>query len=185
MKGACCVCVHPKREEIDADLSGGKSQRSVAVKYALSLAPLVNHCKLHVTVPRKGETDSFRELTELKSRVEKSLDRIETGAADDIERKQQAALMREHRTITEKLGSLSGEINSKTVSALLARLHVSSEKELADIVEERRKMTDITIDELASDCVKGLKDVFAMRPGLVVTIKEALFPTPAEPEMEE
>jgi hypothetical protein len=170
--------------EIDEHLSAGMSQRSVSVKYAIHEKAILKHCRAHVRIPHKGETNSFRELRELKDRIEKSLNRIESGSADDIERKQQSALMREHRTITEKLGSLSGEINSKTVGAMLHRLGVKSERELMDIVEERRKMSDITVEDLASDCVKGLKDVFSMNPSLRNSVRDELFPTPVEPEME-
>lgn len=185
MKDPCPVCQHPQRAEIDAALKEGSSQRSIAAKYAFSMAMLVRHCRSHIRSARKDETNSFRELRELKERIEKSLNRIESGAADDIERKQQASLMREHRTITEKLGSLSGEINSKTISALLHRLGVGSERELMDIVEERRKMSDITVNDLAADCVKGLKDAFSMNPELRESVREELFPTPSQPEMEE
>jgi transposase len=181
----CGVCDHPDREAIDTDLIGGMPQRQAAIKYALGQGSIANHCKKHIRVPGKGETDSFRELRILKERVEKSLNRIESGEADDIERKQQASLMREHRTITEKMGSLSGEINSKTVSALLHRLGVKSEKELWDIVEERRKMVDITVEDLAHDCVKGLLDAFSMQPELKESVQAQLFPDESEPEMEE
>ena len=181
----CGIFNRPDREEIDAALMGGMTQTKAAIKFAVSPVSIKNHSKNHLHIPGRGETDSFRELRVLKERIEKSLNRIESGEADDIERKQQASLMREHRTITEKLGSLSGEINSKTVSALLHRLGVKSEKELLDIVEERRKMQDITVADMANDCIKGLKDAFSMQPELKQVAFDTLFPKAEEPEMEE
>jgi hypothetical protein len=182
---ACRVCTHDNIDSINTELMAGVSQSKLCAKYAFSQAALRNHSKFHITIPGKGETNSFRELRTLKDRVEKALDRIDAGSADDIERKQHASLLREHRTITEKLGSLSGEINSKTVSALLHRLGVKSERELLEIVEERRKMSDITVDDLVADCVKGLKDAFTMNPAFREVVQEALFPKPDEPEMED
>ena len=132
----------------------------------------------------RGETVSSRELRALKVRIESALDQIDNGTADDILRKQHASLMREHRQVTEKLGSLSGEINSKTVAALLHRLGVHSERELLDIIEERRKMADITVDDLAQDCVKGLKDAFSMKPELREAVRAELYPPKEELEME-
>jgi hypothetical protein len=182
----CTVCSHPDCEAINAALVGGVLTRHAAgIKYGIPYGSMLAHAKNHIRIPGQGETDSFRELRELKQRVDKALDRIETGVADDIERKQQASLLREQRTLTEKLGALSGEINSKTVTALLHRLGVPNEKALLEIIEERRKMADITVEELVQDCCKGLLDAFQMDTAFRAVVRDRLFPVVDTPEMEE
>ena len=179
----CMICASPELKAINAALQKGESQNSIVLRFALATKTLTRHLT-HLGVGGTVDTVSASELRKLKSRVEKSLNRIEGGTADDIERKQQAALLREHRQITEKLGALAGEINSKTVSALLQRLGVKSEAELEEMVEDRRKLSDITLEDLARDAVAGLQLAFEQRPELRAEVREVLFPVAVEPEME-
>ena len=182
--GKCPICNHPQVAQINQALLSGESRTRIAVKYLLNAAPLSRHAFMHLSLTGAVETNSVRDLKELKERIEKALDMIEAGTADDILRKQHASLMREHRQVTEKLGGISGDINSKTVSALLHRLGVQSEKELLDIVEERRKMSEITVEDLVEDCCKGLLDAFQMNPDFRAPVQARLFPVEPQLEME-
>lgn len=182
----CLVCTHPAVREIDDSLRRGETRSVISEKFDVSVLSLKAHAVNHLKMVPVGETNSARDLRQMKERIEIALDLIDSGNADDILRKQHASLIREHRTVTEKLGSLSGEINSKTISALLLRLGVRSEKELLDLVDERRKMADITVEDLAADCIKGLKDAFHMRPEMADEVRAELFgEDDTQPEMEE
>jgi hypothetical protein len=45
-----------------------------------------------------------------------------------------------------------------------------------DLVEERKDLMTVTVDDLFNDCIRGLKDCFAMRPGWVAKARAELFP---------
>ena len=50
----CTVCLHPQRQEIEADLRAGLSCRAIAQKYAISKDAASRHCR-HVSLLGCGE----------------------------------------------------------------------------------------------------------------------------------
>jgi hypothetical protein len=129
----------------------------------------------------KKASGTLLDLREALRHTEDVLARIERGEADEVEVKQLASLMRERRTLLERIGSMTGEVQGKTVAALFTRLGVSSEAELRDLVGEKRALSGITVEDLVRDCLAGLKLAFGVRPELLPLVREELFgPVKAE-----
>jgi hypothetical protein len=120
--------------------------------------------------PPDAESPVLRDARRLKKAAEKALKALDEDDADQVDRKQRASLLREARESLKLVGQLTGDIQSKTVRDLLHRMGVKSEAELQAIVESRRHLSSLTIEDLAGLAVRAVEQVCLCRP----TMREAL-----------
>lgn len=125
-RGHCSACGHPDREQIDIDLAGGESQRSIAKRYGMSEGAVRAHRRNHrnpalaaLTAARKSTTvkagdDMGAELRGLLDRCEVFLVAAErSGNASDA-----MAAIRELRQIWELWGRATGALKERPAVVL-------------------------------------------------------------------
>jgi hypothetical protein len=142
-RGACSACAHPELAQIDIDLAGGASLRSVAARTGISRASLSRHHRNH----RNQALASIAQVEVVAasggrsavSRVESILSRTEAilGAAEEAGNGAQAlAAIAQLRPTVELLARLQGELNA--APAVVINLETSP-----DWLEMRTRMLRI------------------------------------------
>lgn len=126
MTQVCKVCRHPQRDEIDAALVAGDSQRNIAGRFSLSLSAVNRHKESHLPAAMalaKQASEVARgdslvdQVKSLQRRTESILDKAEH--ANDL--RTALAAIRELRGTLELLARLQGELQeATTVNVLVA-----------------------------------------------------------------
>lgn len=176
----CRVCQHPSRGEIEKAVVAGTPRPKVAEAFGVPEYTLKRHMALHAKAAISRYMDKLAEpvveqVKRLVARAEKTLDAVE-GSGDDVKGKQLAGMYRELRSALELLGKMTGEYQTASVRKLLSDCGAKDEAELIAWSEDRRALTDMTLEDFFRDGCAMVRFCIEQKPELAEAAYREAFP---------